>query len=100
MSHRMTRVPHAAGAACALSLTALALAPSAAQAGSMRCGGDIISDRQRGGQTQAGILYKCGEPYSRAGNTWLYVQPDGLVYRLRFDDKQELTTINVESVRR
>lgn len=92
---RPARVMAAAGA-----LGAAVLVSPVAQAGSMRCGGDIISDGQRVAQTQTEIVYKCGEPYARNYSTWLYVQSDGSVYRLHFNDNGELDTIKLEIVRR
>lgn len=78
-----------------LFLAAGMLFAHSASAGSMYCGSEIISDGQRVGQSQAEILHKCGEPYSRSFNNWLYVK-DGSVYRLRFDDSGSLTTITKE----
>jgi Protein of unknown function (DUF2845) len=41
-------------------------------AGSIRCGGRIISDGKRNGTGQYEVLKKCGEPTERIGNNWIY----------------------------
>ena len=74
--------------------------PHLASAGSMRCGTYVLTDSQRTGQTQAEVAYKCGQPYSKSGMTWIYVHGDGSVYRLRFGNNGELTRITREIVRR
>ncbi len=81
-------------------LLSLAIVPQLASAGTMRCGTYTLSDAQRAGQTQAEVLYKCGQPYSRSGGTWLYVHGDGSVYRVHFGSNGELTRITREIVRR
>lgn len=53
----------------------LALATlSVAQADSLNCGGDIISQ----GDSQADLLEACGEPTSRDGSRWVYEQEGSL----------------------
>ena len=81
-------------------LFVFAIIPQLASAGTMRCGTYTLSDAQRSGQTQAEVLYKCGQPYSKSGGTWLYVHPDGSVYRVRFGNNGELTRITREIARR
>lgn len=53
-----------------LAFTAL----SVAQADSLNCGGDIISQ----GDSQADLLKACGEPASRDGSRWVYEQEGSL----------------------
>jgi hypothetical protein len=53
-----------------LAFTAL----SVAQADSLNCGGNIISQ----GDSQADLLEACGEPASRDGSRWVYEQEGSL----------------------
>ena len=47
---------------------------SVAQADSLKCGGDIISQ----GDSQTDLLKACGEPASRDGSRWIYEQEGSL----------------------
>ena len=51
-----------------LAATLIFAAPQISHAGSMRCGGNIISP----GITQQELLEACGQPVSRRGGDWLY----------------------------
>jgi hypothetical protein len=69
------------------------------QAGSMYCGGALITDDQPDGQFKQQILKKCGEPTSRDGNDWLYDRADvgeGM-YVLHFNDSGELESIEMQT---
>ncbi len=70
--------------------------PQLAQAGNMNCGNYVISDSQRSGQFMGEIQSKCGAPHSKYGNTWIYMFPDGSVYRVYFNDSGELQSIRNE----
>ncbi len=72
---------------------------TASSAATMRCNGDLISDGKMPRTTDAEILYRCGEPYSKSGRNWLYVRGKNQVYRLQFDANGELTRIVTEIVR-
>lgn len=78
----------------------LGLLAEGAFASSMRCGGAIISAGGRPPPTQAEVRWRCGEPYSRTGNNWIYVQPNGTVYRVRFNDNGELRSVQTERLSR
>jgi hypothetical protein len=83
-------------------ITALVLGflAEGAFASSMRCGGAIISAGGRPAPTQAEVKWRCGEPYSRTGNNWIYVQPNGTVYRVRFNDNGEVRSVTTERLSR
>lgn len=61
-------------ASFALSIILMFTALSVAQADSLNCGGDIISQ----GDSQADLLKACGEPASRDGSRWVYEQEGSL----------------------
>jgi hypothetical protein len=65
----------------------------------MRCGTHLIQDGRSPGTLQVEVLRKCGRPYSQYGNTWIYVQSGGSVYRLRFTGNGDLISITREIVR-
>ena len=83
-----------------LLLGLLAEAAVASTSNSMRCGTGLISAGGRPAPTQAEVKWRCGEPYSRTGNNWIYVRPNGTVYRVRFNDNGEVTSIRTERVTR
>ena len=76
-------------------LSAALLLAGGAQAGSMSCGGALISDDQPDGQSTHRILAKCGEPTARDGNDWLYDRADlgEGTYILHFNDSGRLESI-------
>jgi hypothetical protein len=79
-------------------LLACALGWTAVQGASMRCGNRLISDGRVPGTTQAEVLHRCGEPYDRSRQQWLYVKGDA-VYRVYFNRNQEVSRITSEIVR-
>lgn len=75
------------------------LLSGAVQAGSMYCGGALVTDDQPDGQFQQQILKKCGEPTARDGNDWLYDRAnvgEG-IYVLHFNDAGELESIEIQT---
>jgi hypothetical protein len=78
----------------------LAMLPAAsAQAGTLRCGGDIIIDDQLSGQFKEQILEQCGAPTDKNGDDWLYDRTDvgDGVYVLHFNDDGQLESIEEQS---
>ena len=69
-----------------------------ASAGSIRCGGAIIDDGSRSGVSKLEVQSKCGEPYSKYGNSWIYSMPNGTVTRIRFKTNGEVSSITNERV--
>ena len=69
-----------------------------ASAGSIRCGGTIIDDGDRRGISKLEIEKKCGTPYSKYGNSWIYSMPNGTVTRIRFKSNGEVSSISNERV--
>ena len=67
-------------------------------AGTIRCGGAIIDDGDRGGISKQDIEKKCGQPYSQYGNSWIYSLPNGTVTRIRFKDNGEVSSITNERI--
>lgn len=52
---------------------------------SMRCGTNLITAGQRNRTSQAEVVKKCGTPYSKSGNSWIYIKGNQ-VYRLKFTE--------------
>jgi hypothetical protein len=69
-----------------------------ASAGTIRCGGSIIDDGDRRGISKQEVEKRCGPPYSKYGNSWLYSMPNGTVTRIRFKDNGEVTSITNERI--
>lgn len=69
-----------------------------ASAGSIRCGGGIIDDGDRRGISKMEIEKKCGAPYSKYGNSWIYSMPNGTVTRIRFKSNGEVSSITNERI--
>lgn len=69
-----------------------------ASAGSIRCGGGIIDDGDRRGISKLEIEKKCGAPYSKYGNSWIYSMPNGTVTRIRFKSNGEVSSITNERI--
>lgn len=67
-------------------------------AGTIRCGGTIIDDGDRRGISKQEVEKRCGPPYSKWGNSWLYSMPNGTVTRVRFKDNGEVSSITNERV--
>ena len=78
----------------AVLLLAMILQPAFA-AGSMRCGAHIISAGGRHGPGQYEVLKKCGEPTTRFGDTWVYVESGKADRVLYFDANGNLTHIEI-----
>jgi hypothetical protein len=62
-------------------------------ADSMRCGTHVISSGQRQGTDKYEVLKKCGEPTTRAGDTWIYEKPNGSKAVMVFDALGKLSSI-------
>ena len=71
------------------------LLADAARAGSISCGGAMVTDDQDEGQTTMQILDQCGEPTSKDGDDWLYDRSDvgQGIYILHFNDSGQLDSI-------
>ena len=69
-----------------------------ASAGTIRCGGGIIDDGDRRGISKQEVEKRCGPPYSKYGNSWIYSMPNGTVTRIRFKDNGEVTSITNERI--
>ena len=67
-------------------------------AGSIRCGGTIIDDGDRRGISKLEVEKKCGTPYSKYGNSWIYSMPNGTVTRIRFKSNGEVSSITNERI--
>jgi len=76
----------------------LALFSVNAVAGTIRCGGSIIDDGDRRGISKQEVEKRCGPPYSKYGNSWIYSMPNGTVTRIRFKDNGEVTSITNERI--
>lgn len=100
MSEKSIHTYRRLGLAVVATLLLLAFAAESAFARSMRCGGAIISAGGRPPPTQAEVRWRCGEPYSRTGNNWIYVEPNGTVHRVRFNDNGEVRSIQTERLSR
>ena len=72
-------------------LSTLMLEPAFAD--STRCGRHVISSGQRQGTDKYEVLKKCGEPTTRAGNTWIYEKSRGIRTVMVFDDLGKLSSI-------
>jgi hypothetical protein len=72
-------------------LSTLMLEP--AYADSTRCGKHVVSSGQRQGTDKYEVLKKCGEPTTRAGNTWIYEKSGGITTVMVFDDLGNLSAI-------
>ena len=72
-------------------LSTLMLEPAFAD--STRCGSHIISSGQRQGTDKYEVLKKCGEPTTRAGNTWVYEKSRGVKTIMVFDALGKLSSI-------
>ena len=72
-------------------LSTLMLEPAFAD--STRCGRHVISSGQRQGTDKYEVLKKCGEPTTRAGNTWIYEKSRGIKTVMVFDDLGYLSSI-------
>jgi hypothetical protein len=72
-------------------LSTLMLEPAFAD--STRCGRHIVSSGQRPGTDKYEVLKKCGEPTTRAGNTWIYEKSRGIRTVMVFDDLGKLSSI-------
>lgn len=79
----------------AMTLTLFSINTSA---GTIRCGGSIIDDGDRRGISKQEVEKRCGPPYSKYGNSWLYSMPNGTVTRIRFKDNGEVTSITNERI--
>lgn len=77
---------------------ALAFFSINATAGSIRCGGTIIDDGDRRGISKLEVEKKCGTPYSKYGNSWIYSMPNGTVTRIRFKSNGEVSSITNERI--
>ena len=64
----------------------------------MKCGVHIITGGKSPGDTKYEVEKKCGTPYSKSGNNWLYVKGN-VIYRLRFGENSGLKTISKEIAR-
>ena len=76
----------------------LMVVSASASAGSIRCGGTIIDDGDRRGISKLEIEKKCGAPYSKYGNSWIYSMPNGTVTRIRFKTNGEVSSITSERI--
>ena len=61
----------------------------------MRCGTHLITAGKKPGPSEIDVMRKCGEPYSRSGNKWIYVKGRS-IYRLRFSENSGLISIKRE----
>ena len=75
----------------AIFLLILMLEPALAD--SVRCGSHILSTGGRHGPDKYEVLKKCGEPTTRAGNTWIYEKPNVSRNVLVFDASGRLMRI-------
>lgn len=100
MSEHKTNTYQRLGLTVIVALLLMGLLAESAFAAGMRCGGQIITAGGRPPPTQAEVKWRCGEPYSRTGNNWIYVQPNGTVYRVRFNDNGEVRSIQTERLSR
>jgi len=75
------------------------LLTASAQAGTLRCGGEIISDDHSSGQFKEQILEQCGAPTDKNGDDWLYDRTDvgDGVYVLHFNDDGQLESIQEQA---
>jgi hypothetical protein len=64
----------------------------------MRCGSAVISDGKKHKVSMAEVLKRCGQPYDKYGNQWLYVRGDA-VYRIYFNAQSNVSRIRSEIVR-
>ena len=62
---------------------------------SMKCGVHLITAGKSPGHSKYEVEKKCGTPYSKSGNSWLYVKGN-TIYRLRFGENSGLKTIHKE----
>ena len=62
-------------------------------ASSMRCGTHVISSGQRGSPYKHEVLKKCGEPTSRAGNTWIYERSSSVTRVVKFSGDGQISSI-------
>ncbi|WP_455207046.1 DUF2845 domain-containing protein [Kaarinaea lacus] len=69
-----------------------------ASAGTIRCGGGIIDDGDRRGISKQEVEKRCGQPYSKYGNSWIYSLPNGTVTRIRFKSNGEVSSITNERI--
>jgi hypothetical protein len=72
-------------------LSTLLMEPAFAD--STRCGRHVISSGQRHGPDKYEVLKKCGEPTTRAGNTWIYEKSRGVTTLMVFDALGKLSSI-------
>ena len=77
----------------AASVFLLPLMPEPALADSVRCGSHILSTVSRHGTDKYEVLKKCGEPTTRAGNTWIYEKSNVSKNVLVFDASGRLMRI-------
>jgi len=77
----------------AASVFLLTLAPGPTLADSVRCGSHILSTGGRHGPDKYEVLKKCGEPTTRAGNTWIYDKSNVSKNVLVFDASGRLMRI-------
>jgi len=71
------------------------LASQLASAGTMTCGTHMIQDDQTPGQSRSDIEGKCGAPESSSGDD-MYYKKGNVMYRLHFNDGNELESITEE----
>ncbi len=76
----------------------MTLISTGAMAGSIRCAGGFIDDGDRRGISKQEVEKRCGAPYSKWGNSWLYSLPNGTVTRIRFKDSGEVSSITNERI--
>ena len=69
-----------------------------AQAGSIRCGTYLVTDGNLPGTSMVEVARKCGEPYAKYGDQWIYMK-GSTVYRVYFNTKAEVRRIQAEIVR-
>jgi len=72
------------------------LASQSSPAGSIICGTYMIQDDQINGQTRSEVEEKCGTPDSSSGDDLFYKQ-ENVMYRLHFNDADELESITEEA---
>ena len=65
---------------------------------SMKCGTHLITAGQRQGLSKIEVEKRCGAPYEKSGNRWLYVKRN-TVYRLQFNENTGLIAIHREMSR-
>lgn len=78
-----------------LLITAVIFILSNSAFASMKCGVHLITAGKSPGMSKYEVEKKCGAPYEKSGNRWLYVKRN-TIYRLHFGGNNGLVAIHRE----